>query len=442
MKEVELLSKSVRLDTGKHRAEQHMVGRLFPFYTREPNRVKFKDPFMEIVGIITRLTLGYSNEIDEMEEKYLGNILYKVAAEKDINQTEVEKLFSFNFSDINSPYMLKYFPLQDPKSSEVKGKVLLAKYLIELFNLRENKEWINYISETEGQLTLYNKLVMSNLPKLNKDKGKEEVFHFFDKDGLLELFNHDLASLMENQSFFMSNIALFFSYYMFYYIIQQAYQIDMRCRESYEMWFTFDKESVSKGRNAYRLGYRLILDKSKQFLLEVNTLDYLNVLIGDDQAYSMESIINNPDLNKTLLSRLSMFNQRFATVINYDYKSMQSLDEQITQLKEMLQQSLGKEIQSRYARSFKEYSNLGFIRSRGRLGYMFNASQELLLLFVGVIIGSKEKMLLRDFFVELEKRGLMFDTQSRREIVAYFEKINILEKLSDSGDAQYVKSIL
>ena len=108
----------------------------------------------------------------------------------------------------------------------------------------------------------------------------------------------------------------------------------------------------------------------------------------------------------------------------------------------MLKETLHNELNSRYSKSFKEFSGLSFIRSRGRLGYILNASQEILLMFVGVIVGSNEKILLRDFFNGLEKRGMFFDTQSRREIVSYFEKINILEKLSDSGDAQYVKSIL
>ena len=63
-------------------------------------------------------------------------------------------------------------------------------------------------------------------------------------------------------------------------------------------------------------------------------------------------------------------------------------------------------------------------------------------MFVGVIVGDENKILLNNLFVEFENRGLSFDKQSRKEITDFFEHINILEKLSDSGDAQYVKSIL
>ena len=83
-----------------------MSGRLFPFYTRNPERVKFEDSFMEIVGIISRLTLGYSNEIVDIQDRYLSNVLSQIDAHSEINKTEIESLFAFDFSDINSPFCM------------------------------------------------------------------------------------------------------------------------------------------------------------------------------------------------------------------------------------------------------------------------------------------------------------------------------------------------
>ena len=34
------------------------------------------------------------------------------------------------------------------------------------------------------------------------------------------------------------------------------------------------------------------------------------------------------------------------------------------------------------------------------------------------------------------------DNQSKAEVMQYYEKLNLIEKKSDSGDAQYVKRIL
>lgn len=442
MDNVEELIKLVELDKNKHRASQHLRGRLFPFYTRNPERVKFNEPFMEIIGIISRVTLGYSEGIDSIEEQYLSNIFSQVEKGVDIQRNEVENLFSFDFSEINAPSMLKYYPIKHSETKELQGKILLAKYIIELFQLKSNQKWINYISKSHNTLTLYDEIVIKNLPEPTENISKKEEFHFFNQDKFIKTFDEDLSSMMENESFFMANIDLLFSYYLFYYIVQQTYQIEMVNREPFKMWFSFDKERVSKGRNAYRFGYKLVLDKAKDFLVNVDVIDYVNVLIGHEEVYTLDRVMNDSTLSSILLPRLIRFNQRFKSVIQ-DYTIYpKDTNGQIKHLKKMLKNSLRNEIQSRYSISFKEFSNLGFIRSRGRLGYVFSASQELLLLFVGVIIGNKEKILLKDFFNEMEERGLRFDTQSRREIIAYFERINILEKLSDSGDAQYVKSIL
>ncbi|QWQ96652.1 DNA phosphorothioation-dependent restriction protein DptG [Clostridioides difficile] len=37
---------------------------------------------------------------------------------------------------------------------------------------------------------------------------------------------------------------------------------------------------------------------------------------------------------------------------------------------------------------------------------------------------------------------MYFDRDSQSKVVELFEKLNIIEKKSDSGDAQYVRSIL
>ena len=52
------------------------------------------------------------------------------------------------------------------------------------------------------------------------------------------------------------------------------------------------------------------------------------------------------------------------------------------------------------------------------------------------------KIRLSKLFDEFEKRGLLFDRESKKKITDLYEKMNLLEKRSDSGDTQYVKSVL
>jgi DNA phosphorothioation-dependent restriction protein DptG len=98
---------------------------------------------------------------------------------------------------------------------------------------------------------------------------------------------------------------------------------------------------------------------------------------------------------------------------------------------------------------YKDYSNwlIDFFKSnytkfRGRLGYTTAINQETLLFLTKICINNKDKIRLKSLWHKLEQRGISFDETSKVEIVKLFERINLLEKKSDSGDAQYVKSII
>ena len=43
---------------------------------------------------------------------------------------------------------------------------------------------------------------------------------------------------------------------------------------------------------------------------------------------------------------------------------------------------------------------------------------------------------------ELERRGVYLDKDSRNRLIDFYQRLNVLEKKSDSGDALYVRSIL
>ena len=64
-------------------------------------------------------------------------------------------------------------------------------------------------------------------------------------------------------------------------------------------------------------------------------------------------------------------------------------------------------------------------------------------MFTKIILAEHDgKVKLSVLFDKFEERGLVFDRESKRKIIELFEKMNFLEKRSDSGDAQYVKSDL
>lgn len=96
---------------------------------------------------------------------------------------------------------------------------------------------------------------------------------------------------------------------------------------------------------------------------------------------------------------------------------------------------------SSYAEKFQEYSRK-YLKRRGRSGMMLNLTEESLIFLTKICIKDQEKMRLNDVFSEFESRGVFLDNHSKVEVMHYYEKLNLIEKKSDSGDAQYVKRIL
>lgn len=72
---------------------------------------------------------------------------------------------------------------------------------------------------------------------------------------------------------------------------------------------------------------------------------------------------------------------------------------------------------------------------------MLNMTQEMLLMITAICI-KEDKITLKDLFKEYERRGLFLDSYSQVEVIDLLGKLNLIDKKSDSGDAQYVKSIL
>ena len=73
---------------------------------------------------------------------------------------------------------------------------------------------------------------------------------------------------------------------------------------------------------------------------------------------------------------------------------------------------------------------------------MLNLTEETLIFLTKVCIKDQEMMRLNDVFNEFELRGVYLDNISKEQVMRYYEKLNLIEKKSDSGDAQYVKRIL
>ena len=83
-----------------------------------------------------------------------------------------------------------------------------------------------------------------------------------------------------------------------------------------------------------------------------------------------------------------------------------------------------------------------FTQIRGSAGTVFVLTQEYLLLLTNLVIGERDKLRLYEVIKEFERRGIFFDKESRKALVGFYERLGNVEKMSDSGDAIYVKKTI
>ena len=95
-----------------------------------------------------------------------------------------------------------------------------------------------------------------------------------------------------------------------------------------------------------------------------------------------------------------------------------------------------------YVKQFDDFCHKHYLKFRGASGSMLNITEEFLIFLTKLAIHDEEKISLNEVFHQFELRGVFLDQPSKDEVVQFYTKLNLIEKKSDSGDAQYVRRIL
>ena len=215
---------------------------------------------------------------------------------------------------------------------------------------------------------------------------------------------------------------------------------------------------VTKVRPGYEFGWRYVKDRiSHMFSHSV----VLNMMSRNSESSHLDYIgfydrfINDID-DTEVSAEIEDIRQRYMEWIPMDYSLCRYTDAGDVECQTSLAlrrlfetidyQFINGGRVSHYNGYNKKYINFvqkNFGKFRGVLGYTLSVHESDIVMFTRIILQENEgKIRLGKLFEEFESRGLLFDRESRKRIVELFEKMNLLEKRSDSGDAQYVKYIL
>lgn len=432
-----------------------------------PYNTKFKDSqynFREVVGEFIRL-VGHKKLPEVINtDDLISKVIEKIDYDNVNQRSEFKQMVKTFFIDdqgqlyLFHPQTLYYINTIDNENKK------LALFLRDVL-WKQNEPWT--VEETEGNsMDLVSDLLFKSLPEL-EIATKTSKYYKDMVPGISDLFASDFRWLATKSELFTLQIDKLISYYYFFYITQFALRNEMMFNRSDKkvipVYFTFEEEEkLSKTRVSYEFGWKNVERPVNRLFSHVNLLKMLNISSDENNEFltyqqiaerindmskdeqkileqDVDTLITeyqnklSGDSRWALLGKFS--NPYQISVLNKLYLLLQMIDHQFNQT------SRSKPY-NEYKQWFVHFCQKSFLKSRGRSGKMLILDTDYLLFLTKLIIKNEPKIRLKKLFEEFGLRGIVFDRDTQTAIIEYFEKLNLLEKKSDSGDAIYVKTFL
>lgn len=434
-----------------------------PYVTRAYHPDFSKNGFLHIIGALSRIICNKSIELPK-DVKIVDNIVENEFMDYDDEKYYIKKLVSNYLGDgdnlnIFHPKLFLFLPLTegvDTKTNDMrKAEKKLAKFLNDV--LFKDIDFKGFFENYKGDSNILIQFIIENL--VNLENMGYEVEYLIPKPlkFIKQTFEEDIKFVLEkNESFLIENFESIVIFYYFFYISQFSIYVNKSEKVDGVMplYFLLDWEKAGKNRKAIK-HYKKLNDYFNDLLIKMYSTEYLNVLIDRDNN---EGNLIYFEIKEYVNKLENQNKQEFLKYLKLWIKDLRdaknlgecSFDNDFESLVKLLEDTITLGIKDKdgtfttkrhYARNAIEFVKKTFIKSRGRYGLVLNISQEFLLLITALVV-KDDKMRINDLFKEYEKRGLFFDQESKKEIVNRLDNLTYIDKKSDSGDAQYVKSIL
>ncbi len=440
--------------TGKGLTHSHgHQYKLLPYVANEKTLVS---EFSGVVGSFSRvisdkrLTKEFNVEdflveISEQIGEYEGDLAEDTF--KDIIRTMfIDNGHLIDF-DINT---MNYIP-----STSADEKI--ANFLYSVLFDDSLKEDVKRYYDKDLENMLY-KLVLNSLPKL-----KDEVTSISEGNCYLpyvkKLFIKDFKFILSRDDLYKSSLKRLLEYYYLFYVSQLIMKLNQfekaDLNKPSQLYYTLDWERTSKTRTAYQFGWEKLKSSTGTLFSHAITLEMLNhsgieKQLGYHDLAKLLSTDSSKDSIKSIQELIELYKSNI--VINWEIFKFTEKETEIPSfnvvyqlfntIKYQFDHSSRGRANDAYNNWFVKFVQTNFAKRRGQLGYNLNITEDDIILMTKICINHNDKIKLNSLFEEFEARGLFFDRGSKLKIIELYEKLNLLEKKSDSGDAQYVKSVL
>lgn len=430
--------------------------KILPYTTKKENIVLLFDG---VIGAFLRMVCNKKLKSTFVVEEFIDNVTEEIGEFEDedtrksfrnIIQTMFinnDKLIDFDIKTIN------YIEASTYDES-------IAEFLFSLFMDDELKILINKLYNKETN-NILKRLVLNALPDLEDSEIKIKDYKCY-IPFIKELFRKDFMFLMSNEELYKNSIQRFLEYYNMFYISQLSMKLSQFEKADLNspdpLYYTLNWESTSKNRTAYRFGFEKIKKSictlySHAITLEMLNYHNLNKQLGYVEIFELIKTDNNITIKDDIRNLIKEYKEQIGDIKWEEEKVIErkynnEIFDMIYKLYDAINfqfiKSKGNrnDLYNNYKNWAVKFIEKNFGKARGSLGYNLNLTEEDIILLTKICINTNQKLKVSVLFKEFEKRGIWFDRDSQTRIIQLYEKLNLLEKKSDSGDAQYVKSVL
>lgn len=224
------------------------------------------------------------------------------------------------------------------------------------------------------------------------------------------------------------------------------------------LYYALDWEKVSKNRKCCVEGWERIQANANHMFSHALTLEILNqhTLPGVmlDYIALQEYVTEHTDQDEVIASEIEKAEKAYTSCVG-DYKKFEQIpyssggtktDIAIRHLYRCVEEQFlntdRKRANQFYNEKFTEFCKTRWVKNRRKSGLVLNLTERDIIFLTKISIKDKDKIRLIDLYKEYEYRGIFLDNTSKDYLQEFFTKLNLIDKKSDSGDAQYVKRIL
>lgn len=447
------------VDSYRLKQEPDKCFKLFPYKATAKKSSPIVYEMEECVSGFFRKALEISAEPVEYEE-LCKKIQNNIEIEEDDIELFKDIIRSLFFKNGNFyGYNIGLYPYQtvdDNKSSEG-----IAEFLYCVLGLDDSDKENIVAAIKSYPFNALEKMVVNLIEIQNiNPKEKNEKYYKIIRS-IQKQFKADFAFMLSSGMTSVEDLANVLSFYYFYYVSQTCITLGKFGSGEHEqltpLYFALDWEKVSKNRKCCENGWTNLQNNVSQMFSHAITLKIINQKNSSEMMdyIDFKSLAESSKENDRKIS--NEIKRAEATYISYvgDCTKIKNIPEEVgANLTDGAIRHLFKCVNTQftdtdrkrasqlYSEKFSEFCKARFVKNRKKSGLTLNLTESDIIFLTKLAIQRDEKIRLNDLYQKYENRGVYLDSTSKSLLQDFFTKLNLIEKKSDSGDAQYVKRIL